>query len=373
MSSESFQILEALSHQEEDFFEKNGEIVLKQLGGLQSVLQCLVKVCKDKNIDTNQVVETLMDSSAVQNLDNIMKNSYLSDSSLRTAKSSSDSKAITLQKRQFRLIAYHFNDIIHLIIPKSKSYIADNIANFVLFSQYLSYISILCFVLYSIQVSSNVIYLSVNDIELTNKYIFFYILGICLDICTLFLSLLYLICYNLEIAISQLKTFDTMYKFANAILWCILIAYYCNNNTEKRWIVWDFINFCASIVVVSCIDGLYVKYNLRLLKIMIVLATIIFFVLISYVQYKNNHTLSYDRTINIFGNNINVESTVFNFEVNLVIFFTKQLYYLIRYPKFTTVVSVRPMIEWRRDYYLNSNSISDNNDGSDYIALKDFW
>ena len=67
---------------------------------------------------------------------------------------SNRSNAVKFQKSQYRLIAHKYNDLLHLLMPNSYLHIAHRISNFILFSKYLYYFSVFCFVLYCLITTS---------------------------------------------------------------------------------------------------------------------------------------------------------------------------------------------------------------------------
>ena len=131
---------------------------------------------------------------------------------------------------------------------------------------------------------------------------------------------MYVLTYNLDIVKTQLKSFDTLYKFFNGILWSILMCI-DQNNIENKFIIYDIIGLLFAILCVTCLDGWYV-YN-HSLKIFEIIGAILFIILLTYIQYNNydsdcdsdsdsnSSDDSNDEILNIYGKIFSLHNNIY--------------------------------------------------------------
>lgn len=235
--------------------------------------------------------------------------------------------------------------------------IADSISQFLYNSKKFYRGILIGFISFFIFAISIVVYQASTNSRLTANSVAFQIFYLFFAVLSWIIATLWFLAFNRNILSYQLQSFETVYKLLNGVALIVLQFVRFESISEINVItVVDGISLLIGIIFVSCYDAWHVKY--RVLKLFLQIGLILYVGSLYFQEYGSSSsggsgTRDREKTIDVVVSDISVRTMILSIQLNLIIFYIRQLFHFVKDSDKATVIAIRPKIEWKNDVQKN--------------------
>ena len=154
---------------------------------------------------------------------------------------------------------------------------------------------------------------------------------------TFYLSVLFT--FDKIIFLYQLFTFETIYKLLNALLIIITVAFRTQYYNGIEYLIPRVIIMSIMIIFMVSIDAWHVSNKYKLVAI-------VSLILVLVLNFFGSFEQAADKEWYVLGRYISLRDIQLSATANLVVFFIKQLCFMVKEPNKASVISMRPALMW---------------------------